>query len=385
MAEMLTPAAVSPSEPYVAYFSDRDEDASTSCGTAQVSNRPDWMGEMGAKFREAKVGEVVWPGSHDSGAHCEEFDFSKVVHDHWLRYISTRLLDWGCVGQGAKQFASDWSRTQTLSVRQQLEHGIRYIDLRVSKCTYDNEYYIVHSFCGPPLQNVLKDIHEFLSNHTSECLLLDVVPVSAVDHVELHDIIERRLGEFLLKQEPEAFSVSPVNLTISHLMAKGRIILFYKLPPFSVQIQNVLCFWDSRYIHSWFVESLDPSVKESFQLEKFTEFSTRYHRPANERHKNIFHFMYALTPSLGEILKSADPAKYLFSPRSLTRFRSLQDCAQHLNPKLGMFVERVQRHVESEDCRDIGMIVSVDFVEESELMQQVVAINKSKFKSTQIL
>lgn len=153
MSEKLMPAAVSPDEHYVAYFSDRDEEeGTTSCGTAQANSRPDWMSEVGAKFMAAKVGEVVWPGTHDSGAHCEEFDFSKVVHDHWLRYIGTHLLRW--LGRGSKQLASDWSRTQALSIRQQLEHGVRYIDLRVSKCVQDNEYYIVHSFCGPLLRDI---------------------------------------------------------------------------------------------------------------------------------------------------------------------------------------------------------------------------------------
>lgn len=378
-------AAVTPSEPYVAYTSDMDEEEapSTSCGTVETANRPDWMREMGPKFMDARVGEVVWPGTHDSGAYCEEFDFSKVVDHHWLRYIGTHLLQ--CLGRSTKQFASDWSRAQALSIRQQLQHGVRYVDLRVSKCLRDNEYYIVHSFCGPTLREVLNEIHDFLSRHPGECLLMEVVPISNVDHVELHNIFERKLGEFLLKQEPDAYQVSPVSLTISHLLAKGRIVLFYKLPTLYTPLESVRCFWDSRYIHAPWVLSLESTVKEGFHLEKFTDFSSRYHRPKNNRHKHLFHIIYVLTPTLTEILKSLDSSKYLVSPQRRTRFRGLQECAQSHNPRLGKFLERVNCHLQSEQCLDMGMIVSVDYVEESELMTRIIEMNSSRFKTTQLL
>lgn len=383
MSERLIPtaqSAVSSGEPYVAYFSDRDEEEgpTTSCGTEEASNRPDWMREMGPKFMDAKVGEVVWPGTHDSGAHCEEFDFSKVVDDHWLRYIGTHMLS--CLGHSFKQFASDWSRTQSLSVRRQLDHGVRYIDLRLSKCVRDNEYYVVHSFCGPALRDVMNEIHDFFSEHQGECLLLEVTPVCEVDHVELHSMFERKLGKFLLKRERESHQISPISLTLSHLVEKGRIVLFYKLPAMHAQPENLLCFWDGRCIHAPFVMSLDLSVKESYQLEKFTDFSSRYHQATKHRH--LFHFMYALTPTLSQILRSADVCKYLVSSDQRNRLCSLQECAQSINPKLGKFVERIKHHVVSEQCQDIGMIVSVDYVEESDLLNQVIAINVSKFRSS---
>lgn len=367
---------------YAAYNSDREfEDGpSTSCGTAQMtSNSPDWMAEMGPKMVAAKVGEVVWPGTHDSGAYCEEFDFNKVVDDHWLRYVGVHLLR--CLGPRNRQFASDWARTQSLSIRQQLEHGVRYIDLRISKCSSDNQYYIVHSFCGPALRGILNDIQEFFSAHPQECLLMSIQPVFGVDHNELHNIIERKLGGLLLKREPDSYpKISPISLTISHLLSKGRIVVFYKL--FTIAFgSDIPCFWNYEHLYSPFIMSLDPLVKENFQLERFTEFASRYHRSAKEKYKRIFHFMYALTPTLCEILKSSDIAKYLVSPQTRTKFRSLQDCAQTMNPRLCKFMERIKNHVVSEGCQDMGMIVSIDFVEESDLVQRVIALNIEKFKT----
>ena len=377
----MLPATLSPSEPYVADFS--EEEGSATCGTEEVSNKPDWMREMGARLMNARVGEVIWPGTHNSGAHCEQFDFSKVVHTHWLRYIGTYLLRY--LGQAPKQFASDWSRTQALNIRQQLKLGVRYLDLRVSKCQQDNRYYIAHTFCGPLLKDVLKEVHDFLTEHHGEYILVEVTPVSDVDHIELHGIIERHLGQFLLKRERECYQVSPLSLTLSHLAQKGRLVLFYKLPAMFGYMENVPCFWDSRSIHAPFITSLDPSVKESYQLEKFTSFSEDYYKPEDRKHKHLFHFMYALTPTLGQILKSADVCKFLVSPDSINRLRSLQECAQTLNPKLERFMERVKQHAVSEQCQDMGIIVSVDFVEESDLIQLVLSLNQSRFKNSQVL
>lgn len=370
-------------EPYVAYFSDKDEEEgpTTSCGTVEAKNRPDWMGDMGPKLRTAKVGEVVWPGTHDSGANCELFDFSKVVHDHWLRYIGTHLLR--CSGRSFKQFASDWSQAQALSIQQQLEHGVRYIDLRVSKCMQDDDYYIVHTFCGPPLMDVLSEIHSFVSDHKGECLLVEVTPIYGVDHIELHTLFERKLGGFLLKRERESYQISPMSLTLSHLMEKGRIVVLYKFPTMYGYTENTLCFWESRCIHAPFVMTLDPSVKEGYQLENFTNFSSKYHQVASKKHRSLFHFMYSLTPTLGQILKSAPISRYFVSGEHTTNLRSLQECAQTMNPKLRKFVERIKRHVEAEQSSDIGMIVSVDFVEESDLVDQVLSLNDRKFGNSQ--
>ncbi len=385
MAEpLIPPGTVSPSEPYVAYFSDRDEgEGSATCGTEEVRTNPDWMREMGAKLMNAKIGEVIWPGTHDSGAHCEQFDFSKVVHNHWIRFMGTYLIR--CLGQNVKQFASDWGKAQSFNIRQQLKHGVRYLDLRVSKCQQDNSYYIVHSFCGPLLKDVLKEIQDFLSEHRGEYLLVEVIPVCNVDHIELHGMIQRHLGEFLLKRERESYQISPLSLTLSHLAEKGRLVLFYKVPAMFGYMDNIPCFWDSRSIHAPFVQSLNPSVKESFQLEKFTSFSESYHKPADRKHKHLFHFTYALTPTLGEILKSAEVFKYLVSPESRNKLRSLQECAQTINPRMGRFVERIKQHSASEQSQDMGLIISVDYVEESDLIKLVLSLNQSRFKNSHIL
>lgn len=380
MTEKLIQSSEAPEETYFSEREEDDGDSDTSCGTLKARNRPDWMGDMGPKFMDAKVGEVYWPGTHNSGAYCEKFDFSRVVDNHWLRFAGTYLLQ--CAGPTCRQFASDWSRTQVLNVQQQLEHGVRYLDLRISKCVRDGRYYIVHSFCGPKFEDVLEEIVSFIGAHNEECLLLEVTPVSDVDHAEVHALVERKLGGFALKRECDSYYRSPMTLTVAYLMEKGRIVVLYKLPAMYGNTESVLCFWDSRSIHAPFIRSLNPTIKELYQLERFTHFIEKYHKPDKKRHKSIFHFMYALTPSFGEIVKSF-PLECFQSNSSASR--SLQDCAERFNPKLGQFMEKIAHKVELEQCQDLGMIVSADYVEESDLMQQMLSLNTSKFRSAHFL
>ena len=117
--------------------------------------------QNGPKYFRLKLGEVIWPGTHDSGAYCQEFDYSKVVHHDTLRKVGTHLLY--CLGPAASGVASKWSQTQSLSIKEQLEHGARYLDLRISRCLEDGCYYIVHSFCGPNIEEVFRQISEFMS------------------------------------------------------------------------------------------------------------------------------------------------------------------------------------------------------------------------------
>jgi len=208
-----------------------------------------------------------------------------------------------------------------------------------------------------------------------------------VDPIELHALFERRLGYFLLKREQESYQVNPLSLTLSHLMEKGRVVLLYKFPIMSGYMESTLCFWESRCIHTAapLVMTLDPLVQEGYQLEHFTNFSSDYHQVAKKKHKCVFHIMYSLAPTLGQMVKSSPVGKIFVPAQSGSNLGSLQECAQTINPRLSKFVERIKRHVDSDQLKDIGMIISVDFVEESDLVDQVLSLNNWKFRNSQML
>lgn len=333
------------------------------CGSEEDETRhSDWMSEIPGLYG-ARVGQVMWPGTHDSGAFCDHFDYTRVVSGDRLRRYGTHLLNYSW--QGARDYVSKWTQTQSLTVYEQLMHGVRYLDLRVSKCLSDGGYFIVHSFCGPSLEQVLDQIHCFAIKHEKEVILVEVVPCSFVDHMELHTLIGQKLGDLLLKREPCSPLSSPVSLPLSHLMNNGRIILFYS----SSHTADANFFWDRRCLYAPFIESLDPDAKEQFQLEHFEQFCAHFE---SQRHTKMFHFMYALTPRLSEIVGS------LFRHHCPA---TLQECALRINPRLRQFTERIVGKWKENVSMDMGVVISVDYVQESDLVPLVVELNQRKFGS----
>ena len=261
-----------------------------------------------------------------------------------------------------RRFISCWAQTQRLSVKEQLDHGVRFLDFRVSKCPTDGQYYIVHSFCGPALVDVLRQVSEFANRNAKEIILIEVVPCSFVDHCELHELFERHLAGLLLRRDKSSAIMSPITLELSHLLEVGRVVLLYKPSNFSsAAVGDCLSFWDGSCVHAPFLETLDPQEKESFQLEQFEHFDSTSHTRVL-KHTQLFHFMYSLTPKLKEIVLSLC---------GRGRPVSLEGCADMLNPRLQRFLDEITQNQKVQ-----GMIVSVDYVDKSQLVQMILDINQ---------
>ncbi|VDM72083.1 unnamed protein product, partial [Strongylus vulgaris] len=64
-------------------------------------------------------------------------------------------------------------------IREQLDHGIRYLDLRVSHPSADvressKDFRLIHALYGPKMQEVFREILDFLTTNTKEVILLDM-------------------------------------------------------------------------------------------------------------------------------------------------------------------------------------------------------------------
>jgi hypothetical protein len=117
-----------------------------------------WMGDLCAKYPEFEhinINRLLVPGSHDSGT----------------------------------SQMSSFARTQSLTIREQLEQGIRYLDIRPR--VHDSTYYVHHGETGPDGsadlghystnlnpddtandKYIFKQIRDFLKSHPKEILIL---------------------------------------------------------------------------------------------------------------------------------------------------------------------------------------------------------------------
>ncbi|MDD6302275.1 MAG: phosphatidylinositol-specific phospholipase C domain-containing protein [Bacillales bacterium] len=103
--------------------------------------------------------------------------YKKTSYNDWMKYIEedTNINDIVIPGShDAGTYSMSWlGKTQSFSIKEQLQIGVRYFDIRVNKKS-ENDYVIFHSIInGVNFLPIIEDIKEFIINNPSETLLLD--------------------------------------------------------------------------------------------------------------------------------------------------------------------------------------------------------------------
>ena len=76
-------------------------------------------------------------------------------------------------GVCCKKVVGNWSRTQRLNLTQQLEQGVRYVDMRSAYLASERDFFFVHGLYGPKVSELLKMVARFLDAHPREVVVLD--------------------------------------------------------------------------------------------------------------------------------------------------------------------------------------------------------------------
>nr|P09194.1 RecName: Full=Variant-surface-glycoprotein phospholipase C; Short=VSG lipase; AltName: Full=Glycosylphosphatidylinositol-specific phospholipase C; Short=GPI-PLC [Trypanosoma brucei brucei]CAA03907.1 glycosylphosphatidylinositol-specific phospholipase C [Trypanosoma brucei]CAA31654.1 unnamed protein product [Trypanosoma brucei]CAB60085.1 GPI-phospholipase C [Trypanosoma brucei] len=134
-----------------------------------------WMSDTRSSIEKKCIGQVYMVGAHNAGTHgIQMFSPFGLDAPEKLRSLPpyvTFLLRFLTVG-----VSSRWGRCQNLSIRQLLDHGVRYLDLRMNiSPDQENKIYTTHFHISVPLQEVLKDVKDFLTTPASanEFVILD--------------------------------------------------------------------------------------------------------------------------------------------------------------------------------------------------------------------
>lgn len=125
-----------------------------------------WMEQLAGWIEHLPLNRIAIPGTHDSGTYGLDTSSEYAPDDPGIR---TWLGD----GSGTKSLYVRWSRTQSLTVAEQLACGIRSLDLRIA--TYggdDDDIRITHGLWGPSLDDVLAQIKAFVRRYPKEIVLL---------------------------------------------------------------------------------------------------------------------------------------------------------------------------------------------------------------------
>lgn len=133
--------------------------------TIDLSN---WMTNLHDDLTHVPVNQLAIPGSHDSGAFWLD-PHSPVCPDEPSTIRNLVKVFGSC----AKHIVIKWSTTQKLIISEQLEHGIRYFDMRNGYLSSEDDVFFVHGVYGHKIDDLLRAIQVFLRTHPKEVVVVD--------------------------------------------------------------------------------------------------------------------------------------------------------------------------------------------------------------------
>ena len=225
------------------------DDSGAATGLGGSAHIVKWMEELAPGLENQKLNEIVLPGTHDSGTY-NITESSELANDGNTNPCALPIIkriinafDSIPIFTGAfpscGQTQAGWSKTQTRNIRQQLDDGIRYIDLRVWQS--EGQYKVVHSLVSVDIDEVLKDVKSFYSvpgYESKEIVILDINHTYQMT-AEADQILVQKIKtalttdsgkSLLIPRCSNADCTEATDLTLGKLWNKPdqRVIVFYR-------------------------------------------------------------------------------------------------------------------------------------------------------------
>ncbi|MCM3746585.1 beta/gamma crystallin-related protein [Paenibacillus pasadenensis] len=291
------------------------------------STNRNWMEQVNAvnpNFASTTLRNVILPGTHDSGTGV--FDDAGFDESLAPDLINTSQIYQYVIPTGT---VKSQSRTQDYNVAEQLNAGIRYLDLRVGPNQYfsgtsfqnqETTLRTMHGLYGEYMESVLQSTKNFLDANPKEIVVLDFQhfhAMSNTSYTHLKNRIEYYLGDKLV---PKSYGV---NTTLSTLWNENkRVIVYYgthnywsgatskSSGPVPSQFMNESWVWDrsTAMRSAWMNESSAGSLKPKLDTEMNAAAS----------YPNQLHVLQnVVTPSVGTSVSSVAGAANLLALNGL--------------------------------------------------------------------
>ncbi|XP_075395354.1 PI-PLC X domain-containing protein 1-like [Tenrec ecaudatus] len=198
---------------------------STSCGfrSLQATN-PNWMSQLCPRLWDVPLHHLSIPGSHDTMTYCLSRKSPIASDQPKVLQLLSKLIP--CVIQPV---VFRWSVTQVLTVTEQLDAGVRYLDLRVAhmaKGSPKNLHFVHMVYTTALVEDTLTEISEWLESHPREVVILACRNFEGLGedlHEYLVSCIKNIFGDMLCPRGEVP--------TLRQLWACGRqVVLSYEAP-----------------------------------------------------------------------------------------------------------------------------------------------------------
>ncbi len=284
-----------------------------------------WISRHYEFLKDKPLNQLVLPGSHDSGTHNLDGTWHRGVNDPFAPDTDDLKRGLSFLGAGYDK----WAKAQERSIYQQLEDGIRYLDIRVCVDKSDNMK-TCHGLYGASLAEVINDVVKFSNKYPKEPIFIDFnhfydwsekirnnkeneagytgIRTSKLN--ELSGMIERSLGPRLAPN-----SLSPTT-KLKELVGTRRPIVVFWSKPLSGTFQNQY-FWktsqitnsysnDIKEIRNDKIHHLDKQIRANQNSNQFFLLAAQI-TPSNELYKNAYDFTGTYPFGLESLARESNP------------------------------------------------------------------------------
>ncbi|OXU22116.1 hypothetical protein TSAR_004540, partial [Trichomalopsis sarcophagae] len=189
-----------------------------------VENLEFWMTELPPKLRTIPVVQLAIPGSHNSMTYT--IDRSDDVGPDEPELIRSLGRLFATV---AKPIIFNWSINQNITIKDQLNGGIRYLDLRVATKQDDDKIYFLHGLYGAEVSQPLQQVVDWLNDHPFEVIIMDFQHLYNFTEADHRNLIDR--VKYLFRGKLCPVSVNFDHVTLQWMNSeKYQVILVYRNP-----------------------------------------------------------------------------------------------------------------------------------------------------------
>ncbi|GAA6077694.1 PI-PLC X domain-containing protein 1 [Tachysurus ichikawai] len=298
-----------------------------------------WMASLPGELWDIPLWNLAIPGSHNAITYCLDMNNRSPIdlkQPDMLQKLDKYMKPL------IRPFVYKWAITQECTVREQMDCGVRYCDLRIARRPNDNssDLYFYHGvYTTITVETVLKEIRTWLDVHPKEIVILSFSHFLGLSQ-ELHTLLISTIKcVFNSKLCPKTDVV-----TLRSLWSSGQqVIVSYEhnLANCHTELWPHIPYW-------WANKCKAEALIEEFERRK------QHGRPGG-----FFVTGINLTEDL----------KYICSHPT----ESLKDMVMSTYPMLLAWV----REQKPGSCADSLNIIAADFVTESEFIRTVVALNEN--------
>lgn len=312
-----------------------------------IPMRNNWMGELNGNI---KLHSITLPGTHDAGA----FNLTTMANKNDPAYVlvqeSTKEYD--LPATIVAEIVCKFSLTQTKTIREQLDGGIRYLDLRVDYDPSTSTYKTFHLLFGNDAKSTLLDVANFLKENVREIVVIEMTQfytnVDASVKADFQQFLTTTFEGLLYP----ATNGNAFDKTIGEMVnANYRLILVVE----DSDIANHENIWPSTAIVNTYANSPNVTTMIEFNANTLNTFKAR-----TNNINDMYKMSWTLTPDIAYIQVHA------LSPGGLYGLSKLG------NAELNAFVNS---HSET---KQFGQLLIIDYFEESTIMTDLnISVNES--------